>query len=229
MSRPLDGFVVVFDLDGTLVDTAPDLIGSLNVVLAEQGLAGVPVASARHLVGLGARSLIRKGFAEAGQSIDDERVEALTARFIDVYSTRLAEESFIFPGAVEALEALEADGARLAVCTNKPEVLALPLLEQIGLSPRFAAMVGWTESRPGKPHAGMLLAAIAQAGGSPQRALLVGDSAADVQTARNAGAPVLVVDWGYTETPAAELGGDDLVSDFAQVPAAVRRLLTVAA
>lgn len=224
LNRPLEGVVVAFDLDGTLVDTAPDLIGSLNVVLSECGLPAVPLASARHLVGLGARVLIRRGFAEAGEPLEEARVEPLLDRFIAVYRTRLADESPAFPGAEAALERLAAEGARLAVCTNKPETLARPLLDALGLSPRFAAVVGWTEPRPAKPDPTPLRLAVEQAGGALPRAVLVGDSVTDVQTARNAGVPALIVDWGYIETPPDRLGGDALVSRFEDVPVAVRRL-----
>lgn len=221
---PLAGCVVAFDLDGTLVDTAPDLIGALNAVLTEEGLPTVPLASARHLVGQGARALLVRGFAEAGRTLEAVEADRLVARFLDIYADHIADESRPFPGLALALDALQADGARLTVCTNKPTRFARLLLEALDLSHRFVCCTGPEDAPARKPDPRHLLASIEAAGGA-DRFLLVGDSFADVAAARGAGAPVIVVDFGYTETPAAELGGDRLISSFAELPGAVRDLL----
>lgn len=227
--RPLDGCVVAFDLDGTLVDTAPDLIGALNACLADEGLPPLPLDSARHLVGRGARYLLERGFADAGRTPDPARLPRLETRLVDLYRARIAEKSRPFPGCVDALEALAADGARLAVCTNKRTSLATPLLDALDLGRRFHTVVGGDLAPQGKPDPALLRLAVERAGGRLDRAVMVGDAATDTGAAKAAGVPCIVVDWGYTETPPAELGGEALVSTFAALPAAVRRLLAVAA
>lgn len=224
----LSGALVVFDLDGTLVETAPDLIGALNVVLGEEGHPPVPLAAARHLVGRGAKALLTRGFADAGQTLDDARATPLMGRFLEVYEARIAEESHLYPAVVEALDALEAEGARLAVCTNKPGGLSRLLLGKLGLLDRFAAVTGADDAPVRKPDPRHLLTCVEQAGGS-DRVLMVGDSIADVSAARGAGVPVVVVSFGYTETPPADLGGDVLIDTFAELPDAARRLLAPAA
>lgn len=227
-ARPLEGALIVFDLDGTLVETAPDLIGALNAVLGEQGYAPVPLASARHLVGRGARALLLRGFEEAGEPLSDARAPGMIARFLEVYEAHIADESHAFEGAAEALDALAAAGARLAVCTNKPGGLSRLLLDKLGLLDRFAAVTGADDTPVRKPDPRHLLTCVEQAGGA-ERVLMVGDSIADVSAARGAGVPVVVVSFGYTETPAAELGGDLLLDRFADIPAAALRLLAPAA
>jgi phosphoglycolate phosphatase len=221
----LAGAVVAFDLDGTLVDTAPDLIASLNAVLAERGLAPLPLSAARVMVGRGARALIEQGFSAAGEPLDEAETPGLLARFIEIYLGRIADESRPFEGVEAALDALAAAGASLCVCTNKPTNLALALLDALGLLSRFAAVVGPDCAPAPKPDPRHLLTAIEAAGGRPDRAILVGDSAVDVGAARAAGVPIVLVPFGYTEIPAAELGGDQVIEGFDALPALALRLL----
>ena len=215
--RPFEGLTIAFDLDGTLVDTAPDLMGSLNVVLAERGLAPLPLASARHLVGRGALALLERGFAEAGEVLSDEEGQALLVRFIDVYRGRIADESFAFDGLEAALDRLSAAGARLCVCTNKPTALSTLLIGKLGLTERFASVVGADSTPFRKPDGRHITDAVVKAGGDPARCIMVGDSEADVAAARSAAVPVIVVPFGYTETPPDQLGGDRLVEHYADL------------
>jgi phosphoglycolate phosphatase len=219
----LQGAVIAFDLDGTLVDTAPDLIGTLNTLLAEEGRAPVPLSAARHLVGHGARALLERGFSEAGESLDPERGQRLFERFIEAYLGRIAEESRPYDGVEAALDRLATAGARLVVCTNKRTDLSLALLDALGMTPRFADVVGADQAAP-KPDPRLLLLAIERAGGAPGRALYVGDSMIDQATARAAAVPVVGVTFGYSERPLEAADFDALVSNYAQLPDIAQRL-----
>ncbi len=221
----LNGATIAFDLDGTLVDTAPDLIGALNIVLQEQGLPALPVAAARMLVGRGARRLIERGFEVAGEPLDEARVGGLVTRFIEVYRGRIASESRPFPGLVECLDALESAGARLCVCTNKRTDLSRALLDALGLTPRFGAVVGPDAAGAQKPDPAHLAFAVRAAGGEPARCLMVGDSANDVAAAHALPAPCVLMSFGYTEVPARDLGAELVLDRFADLPAAAHRLL----
>ncbi len=221
----LAGATIAFDLDGTLVDTAPDLIGALNVVLEERRLPSLPVGGARELVGKGARGLIMRGFAAAGEPLEENEIGDLTDRFIEAYRARIARESRVFPGVETALDALSHAGAVLTVCTNKRTDLSLELLDALGLTHRFAAIVGSDLAPVRKPDPSHFITTIAAGGGDLARALMVGDSSNDVDSAKAAGAPVIVVSFGYTETPADQLGGDVLIDTFDELPAAAVRLL----
>jgi phosphoglycolate phosphatase len=224
-SVSLAGCTIAFDLDGTLVDTAPDLIGTLNRLLAEQGLPALPIASARHLVGRGARYLLQHGFAEAGAALDEDIAPQLVQRFLDEYLAHIADESRPFSGVEATLDQLAADGARLIVCTNKFTGLSEALLDAVGLSGRFSAVVGADRVSQKKPHAAHFIEAVTIAGGDPARALMVGDSDNDVLSAKAAGAPVVAVSFGYTETPPDRLGADALIDRFEELPPIARRLL----
>jgi len=210
--------VIVFDLDGTLVDTAPDLVGALNQLLHEQKLPALSLAAARVMVGRGARVLIEQGFAAAGEPLDAERMPALFDRFIAIYRGRIARESRPFEGVLEALDVLDAAGAKLVVCTNKLTDLSLALLDALEMTSRFAAVIGADSAPAPKPDPRHLQTAIAAVGGRDDRALMVGDSASDVGAARAAKVPSIVVSFGYTEIPAANLGADHLIDHFAELP-----------
>jgi len=222
---PLSGATLAFDLDGTLVDTAPDLVGALNHLLGQEGLAPLPVEEARPFIGRGARWLIERGFQAAGAPIAEEQKSELVTRFIDHYLAHIADESRPFPGMVETLSALKAAGARLAVCTNKRTDLSRALLDALDLTSLFEAVIGADLAPAIKPDPRHLETAITAAGGTLDRALLVGDAATDAGAARAAGTPLILVSFGYTETPAAELAPDVLIDHYDQLPAACLRLL----
>jgi phosphoglycolate phosphatase len=216
---------IVFDLDGTLVDTAPDLTASLNYALGRLGRPAVPAESVRHMVGHGSRKLLERGLAATG-AMTPELIEAGVPHFLEYYRDHIADGSRPWPGVEAALDALDAAGSRMAICTNKPIRLSEALVSALGWSDRFAAVLGYDSVPRPKPDAGHLLATIAAAGGEEGDAVFVGDSITDVQTARNAGVPVVALSFGFSDRPAAELGADLLIDHFdALIPAlaALRR------
>ena len=221
----LMGTTLAFDLDGTLVDTAPDLMGTLNTILADQGLASLPMEAARNLIGKGAKALLERGFSASGQTLDAETSDRLFLRFLDIYRGRIAQDSRPFDGMERALDLFAGAGAGLVVCTNKRTDLSLALLDELKLTSRFKAVIGADAAPAPKPDARHYLTAINAAGGVLERSMMVGDSAADVQAARNAGAPVAVFSFGYTDIPAADLGADEVLHHYDDLPAAVARLL----
>ncbi len=224
-SGSLAGATIAFDLDGTLVDTAPDLVGALNVVLGERGLPHLPAEAAGFLVGKGARALIARGFAMAGEPLHEAEIGELVTRFIECYRARIASESRPFAGVEAALQALSEAGATLCVCTNKRTDLSLALLDALQLTGRFAAVTGADKAPAPKPDPSHFLASIAEAGGDPAYALMVGDSDNDVRSAHAAGAPVVVVSFGYTDIAPADLGGEALIDRFDELPAVAETIL----
>jgi len=215
---------IVFDLDGTMVDTAPDLVDSLNVILTRRGLAAIPYPTARTMIGGGARRMLEAALTFEKHPFTAAEVDPLFEDFITHYAAHVADRSRPFPGLVDALDRLGADGCRFAVCTNKLEGLSRLLLDALGLSARFAAVCGQDTFGVQKPNPEILLRTIAQAGGSGERAIMVGDSVNDIDTARAAGVPVIAVDFGYTEIPVTQLGPDRVISHFTELPAAVAAL-----
>jgi phosphoglycolate phosphatase len=216
---------IVFDLDGTLVDTAPDLIATLNTILASEGLRPLDFAAARNMVGGGARHMIERGLKAEGLTAAAADVERMCGRFIAHYADHIADHSRPFPGVEAALDDLARGGCRLAVCTNKLEWLSRKLLDALGLTDRFAAICGADTFGVQKPDAAILHGTIARAGGNPEAAIMVGDAITDIAVARAAGVAVVAVDFGYSETPVAALGPDRIVSGFDRLPQAVFTLL----
>jgi len=216
---------IVFDLDGTLIDTAPDLADTLNVVFAREGLPPVPYDAARNMVGGGARMMIARGVEADGRVLPPEKLEQMFADFIVHYSRHIAERSRPFPGLIDALDALAARGHRLAVCTNKLESLSLLLLRALKLADRFAVICGQDTFGMQKPDPEVLRRTIAAAGGDVQRAVMIGDSLTDISTARAAGVPVIAVDFGYSDRPVSEFAPDRVISHFDQLPASIAAVL----
>lgn len=223
--KDLAGWTVAFDLDGTLVETAHDLVGALNVILVEQGMAPAPMTAVRQLVGHGLRGMLLRAHAMADLTITEEKIAELRPRIVDVYRARIAQESRPFPGCLQALADLRARGARLAVCTNKPEGLARQLLDELDMTRLFDAIIGGDTLPVQKPDPAPLLAAIALAGGERARAILVGDASPDTGAARAADVPCVVCAFGYNDLPPAELGGDVVIDHFDDLAGAVGGLV----
>ena len=216
---------IVFDLDGTLVDTAPDLIDTLNVILARHDVAPVDFDQARSMIGAGVKPLLQRALASKGVQLPSDEIDRLFAEYLEIYAAHIADRSRPFPGLEAALDALAAQGCRLAVCTNKLEWLSVRLLNTLGLSSRFATICGQDTFAMRKPDPDMLRLTIVRAGGDTGHAVMVGDSMTDVATAKAAAVPVIAVDFGYTEIAPAALGADRLISHFDALPAAVMELV----
>jgi phosphoglycolate phosphatase len=216
---------VVFDLDGTLVDTAPDLISALNFVLDREGMPPVPLKSARMLIGAGVRKLLERGLEVDGRHASVADITRLTDDFIEYYAAHIADASRPFDGLVSALDDLEGKGYRFAVCTNKLEWLSKLLLDRLGLSPRFAAICGADTFGVSKPDPAILQQTVARAGGQLSSTIMVGDAGPDIGVARRAGVPVIGVEFGYTDVPIADLKPDRLIGHMSELPVAVEGLM----
>jgi phosphoglycolate phosphatase len=219
---------IVYDLDGTLADTAEDLVATLNYLLGREGLAPLKVETAGSLLGAGARALIKRGFAASGRTLDPQTLDALFADYLTYYSAHIADYSRLYPGVDKALAAFALAGWRQAVCTNKTEGLAKLLIEKLGIAGRFTFICGQDTFGIGKPDPRPLLMTIAASGGAKERAIMVGDSETDIKTARAAVVPVIAVDFGYADVVVKELSPDCVISHFDELMAACDALLAVA-
>jgi len=213
--------VLVFDLDGTLVSSMEDLVATLNAVMTAAGHSAIPQEEVAHMVGLGAKVLLQRGLDYNGVPWTDETVAPLFQHFLDHYAANIAVHTKPFEGVVPALETFRGAGWKLAVCTNKSERLTLPLLAALDLAKHFDAVVGGDTFAVAKPHPEPVLGAIARAGGQASGSIMIGDSGTDISAARNAGIPVIAVDFGYTPVPVRELDPDRVISHFNDLPAAV--------
>jgi len=220
----LNGARIAFDLDGTLVDTAPDLVRALNAAVVPEGLDPVPVAAVRAMVGRGARALIERAYERAGAPpLSVEKLESGLDAFMNAYRGGIADQSAPFEGVIDALDVFAAHGAQLSVCTNKPTSLAVQLLQALGMAHRFVRIVGPEDAPAKKPDPRHLLAAIG--GAADRRTVLVGDSEPDALAARAARAWCVIFEEGYSEQPAGDLVADRLFRHWAELPALIADLL----
>lgn len=214
---------LIFDLDGTLVDTAPDLAAAMNAVLIAAGRPELSLDTVRHLVGRGARTLIARGFETTGGPIAPEKMDGYLTSFLAHYRENIAS-SDTFPQVRETLGELHKEAA-LGIATSKPQELADMLLEKIGLAHLFGYVHGAGRTPYVKPDPRHYTDVVAALGGAPARSLMVGDSVTDVELARAAGVPVILVSYGYTSVHARELGADAVVDHFAEIHPLIRKLL----
>ena len=219
---------VIFDLDGTLVDTAPDLMRATNFVLSGMGRRPLEMVEVRAFVGHGARALLTRGLAATGGLPEAYDVEADYRRFVDYYAANIAHSSTPFPGLVALLDRLKAEGYGLGVCTNKFEGLSVLLLDALDLSKYFGSVVGPDTLGIAKPDPKPFYEAVNRLELDSPRAIMVGDSETDILTARNAGVPVIAVPFGYTPRPVAEFGPDRLIGHFAEALDAIEELFAEA-
>ena len=215
----------IFDLDGTLVDTAPDLLATLNTILKPEGCDPIEPHILRRLVGRGARVLITEALKLNGKSVSPERLEVLFQAFLEDYGSHVAAASRPFPGVEETLAGLQTQGVRLGVLTNKPETPTLKLIRELKLDRFFKAIYGQGTKSWLKPDPRLFAAIVGDMGGAGAGVVMVGDSITDVQAARAAEVPVILVSFGYTPEPAHTLGADVVVDDFCEIPAAAEALL----
>lgn len=216
---------IVFDLDGTLVDTAPDLIRATNHVLGRVGLGPVPGHEIRPFVSLGSKRMIERGLELHGHTLPADELDQLWRAFLEHYADNIAVDSRPYPNIEATLDALLDQGVRLAVCTNKLEGLSRTLLAALGLSDRFAAICGRDTFPLCKPHPDHLTCTIAQAGGSAGNAVMVGDSDTDLATARAARVPFIGVTFGYSDVPMRDLAPDALIGNYSEFREALARLV----
>lgn len=225
MPRDLKNVTVVFDLDGTLVDTAPDLAGATNHVLGLMGLEPISVAQLRGFISHGSRVMIDAGLRFYGRSVTESELNGLHEKFLAFYADNVAIASRPFEGLVEVLDALSAAGARLAVCTNKVEGLSKLLLRELDLDGRFAAIAGRDTFDVFKPAPGHLTRTIELAGGDPGRAVMVGDSEVDIATAAAANVPSIAVTFGYTPRHVREFNPGIFIDHYREFLPALERVL----
>ena len=221
----LAGATIVFDLDGTLVDSAPDLVGTLNALLLEQGAAPVSFEQGLSFIGEGARRLLERGFEARGLPTTPEVMGPMFDRFLAHYDAHSTDLTRPYPGVVAALTRLRAAGARLAICTNKLTPLSEHILEKLDLARFFDAVIGPDRAPAAKPDPRHLLATIAAAGGDVDRSVMVGDAATDADAARAARVPLLLVSFGYAHVPPEELKPDVLIDRYEDLGEALLRLL----
>ncbi len=226
--RRLPVAAIVFDLDGTLIDSAPDIGGALNQLLAEADRPPLTAGAIRVMIGDGSTELVRRAFAATGAALPEDRLAGTVRRYIDLYAAHPVSPGCVYPGVHETLKALGSAGIRLGLCTNKPMRVVAGVLPALNLARYFGAVCGGDTLAVRKPDPAPLVWALDRLGLPPAevaaRAVMVGDGRNDVLSARAAGMPVVAVSYGYSRVPAVELGADGVIHHFSQLREALDRL-----
>lgn len=212
---------IIWDLDGTLIDSAGDLAAVVNELLLEHGAGTLPEAAVRPMIGDGVARLVERAFAAAGASLGAAERDTAVRRFLELYGRNPVRGTRPYDGALAAMDRLSRAGCVHGICTNKPHAIAAAILERLGFAQHVAAVIGGDSTPHKKPHPAPLLSCLRQLGVPRNRALMVGDSAIDVRAARAAGLPVIVVGFGYSRSPASSLGADAVVERLDQLPAVI--------
>ncbi|MEM7070007.1 MAG: HAD family hydrolase [Pseudomonadota bacterium] len=220
----MDKNLLIFDLDGTLADTAPDLVATLNRITSSFGLQPVEVGQVGQIVGFGAKVMIERAFAINNRELTQAMHDKLFNTFLEDYADNLAVESRLFEGVAETISSLQAQGFIATVCTNKPEAMARELLKELGIFEAFAAITGGDTFPFRKPDARHLEETVKLAGCSLKSAIMIGDSIADINAAKNAGIPSVAVTFGYSDVPVEDLRPDHIISQFSQLEDVLRRV-----
>jgi len=215
---------IVWDLDGTLVDSAPDLASALNTVLDMRGFFTLPITEVRKMIGNGVPKLVERGFNAVGVRPDPAQLDELIAMFVKEYKACATDNTRPYPGIVEALQEVQSMNIPMGVCTNKPEAFTRQILEGLGLSGYFSSVVGGDSTGARKPDPEPVLACLRGLATVPASSLMIGDSVHDVHAARAAGVTIGVVPWGYRSAPVEELGADFVVSDLAVLTGMIREM-----
>lgn len=221
----MKGLTVVFDLDGTLVDTAPDLTATLNHVLGEIGHDPVTSEDVRPVVAYGGRRMLKISLERAGDDASENRLDELIKVYLAHYREHLADASQPYPGVLRCLDWLTFQGVRLGVCTNKYEHLTFSLLDRLDLERYFHAITGADTFEVRKPHPDHLTRTIEMAGGRADRAIMIGDSETDIATAKAAGVPVIAVTFGYSDVHVENFDPDALMDHYRELPDKIAELL----
>ncbi|MGO9545357.1 MAG: HAD-IA family hydrolase [Rhodomicrobium sp.] len=220
------GATIVFDLDGTIADTAGDLIDAANAALIAEGFGRAPAGAIRQGVGYGAIAMLRSALSAGGHDAGAGQMQRLAEKLVAHYEENIAVKTRLFPGFSEAAETLRLGGAKLALCTNKREQLALRLLAELGIGSLFDAVAGRDTFAFHKPDPRHIAGVVELAGGELSAAVMVGDSEADIDAARAAGIPIIAAGFGYASTPAGQLGADAVMNRFEELPALIGALLS---
>lgn len=225
MKQDLAGWTIVIDLDGTLVETAPDLHAALNHVLQLEGLNPVSLDSIRMMIGDGAKALIRKGLANNDKPIDEDHIDAhLWPEFLRHYEANITRHSHLYEGALDTLNTLKARGATLAICTNKAQHLAEQVLSEINISSLFKATLGGDRTISKKPDGAHILETVALSYGDPDKAIMIGDSQTDERAASDAELPFIMVSFGYGRLSGAPLTYIKEVDHWSDIESAINRI-----
>lgn len=223
MSKKYANASITFDLDGTLVDTAPDLVRVLNDVIATDGLEPIAVAKVKNMIGYGSMALIRNAYQFAHRDLAPDHAKELQTLFLNLYADDICRLSKPYPGVVEVLAHLKRSGSKLSVCTNKPGVMARPLLNKLDIDRYFDRIVGSGDIPYNKPSARHIYAAVGHRGNKP--IVMVGDGAPDALAAKAAKVPSILMNYGYSPKSVYSLGADKVLRSFRDLPSALNELL----